>query len=155
MDSILSGLVMVNNTDIWISYGAFLMEDRKGGLDNISAILTPSRTKEHTAVNIREENGEKHSSSLVVANEPRDVVLHFAIYATTKAQWMQRYTAFVRFLKTGADGWLSFNFPSLGLTMRMYYVEIQDKFKPLTYLWKEGVHAGHFRIKFREPDPII
>lgn len=154
MDDILSGLVIVNNTDIWTTYSAFLTEEREGGMDNLTSIMTPSKTKGHTAVDIREENGERHSSQLTVANEARDVVLCFAIYSPTKAGWMQKYRSFITFLKTGVDGWLNFQFPSLGLTMRMYYQE-STKFTPLTYLWKEGVNAARFKVKFREPNPII
>ena len=61
MGNILSGLVMVNGTDIWTEYGVFLVEDRRGGMDNLTAILTPSKAKKDTAVDIREEHGEKYS----------------------------------------------------------------------------------------------
>ena len=57
MDKILGGLVLVNGTDIWKEYGVFLVEDKRGGMDNLTAILTPSKTKQDTAVNIREEQG--------------------------------------------------------------------------------------------------
>ena len=55
MDKILSGLVLVNGTDIWTEYGVFLAEEKRGGMDNLTAILTPSKAKKDTAVNIREE----------------------------------------------------------------------------------------------------
>ena len=58
MDKILGGLVLVNGTDIWKEYGVFLVEDKRGGMDNLTAILTPSKTKKDTAVNIREEQGD-------------------------------------------------------------------------------------------------
>ena len=101
MGNILSGLVLVNGTDIWTEYGVFLVEDRRGGMENLTAILTPSKAKKDTAVDIREEHGEKYSPVLTPRN---------------------------------ADC---------------------TKFTPLTYLWTEGVHAGKFRVKFREPKPII
>ena len=34
MGNILSGLVLVNGTDIWTEYGVFLVEDRRGGMEN-------------------------------------------------------------------------------------------------------------------------
>lgn len=77
MEKILGGLVLVNGTDIWSTYGVFLVEDKRGGMDNLTAILTPSKTKTDTAVNIREEDGEKYSSVLTPRNEARDVTLHF------------------------------------------------------------------------------
>lgn len=64
MDEILSGQVLVNGTDIWKEYGVFLTEDKKGDMANLTAILTPSKTKDETAVNIREEDGEKYSDVL-------------------------------------------------------------------------------------------
>ncbi len=53
MEKILGGLVLVNGTDIWSTYGVFLVEDKRGGMDNLTAIPTPSKTKTDTAVNIR------------------------------------------------------------------------------------------------------
>ncbi len=43
MGNILGGLVLVNGTDIWTEYGVFLVEDRRGGMENLTAILTPSK----------------------------------------------------------------------------------------------------------------
>ena len=43
MEKILGGLVLVNGTDIWSTYGVFLVEDKRGGMDNLTAILTPSK----------------------------------------------------------------------------------------------------------------
>ncbi len=154
MDKILGGLVLVNGTDIWTIYGAFLVEDKRGGMDNLTAILTPSKAKADTAVDIREEDGEKYSAVLTPRNEARDVTLHFALYNKTQAGWLKKYFEFINFLKQGKDGWLDISFPQLDLTLHVKYAD-SPKFKPLTYLWKEGVHAGKFKVKFREPKPII
>lgn len=154
MEKILGGLVLINGIDIWTEYGVFLVEEKRGGMENLTAILTPSKAKPDTAVNIREEDGEKYSSVLVPKNEARDVTLHFALYSQTQAGWLKKYFAFINFLKKGRDGWLDIAFPQLGLTLRVKYTD-STKFKPLTYLWKEGVHASKFNVKFREPKPII
>lgn len=154
MDKILGGLVLVNGTDIWTIYSAFLVEDKRGGMDNLTAILTPSKAKADTAVDIREEDGEKYSAVLTPRNEARDVTLHFALYNKTQAGWLKKYFEFINFLKQGKDGWLDISFPQIGLTLHVKYAD-SPKFKPLTYLWKEGVHAGKFKVKFREPKPII
>lgn len=82
------------------------------------------------------------------------MTLHFALYNKTQAGWMKQYFAFVNFLKQGKDGWLEIRFPQLDLQLRVKYADC-TKFTPLTYLWREGVHAGKFRVKFREPKPII
>ena len=68
MDEILSGQVLVNGTDIWKEYGVFLTEDKKGDMANLTAILTPSKTKNETAVNVREEDGGKYSDVLTPKN---------------------------------------------------------------------------------------
>ena len=154
MADILGGLVLVNGTDIWTEYGVFLVEDRHGGMENLSAILTPSKVKKDTAVDIREEHGEKYSGVLTPRNEARDVTLHFALYNKTRTGWLKTYFAFVNFLKNGKNGWLDIAFPQLDLTLHVKYAD-SPNFTPLTYLWTEGVHAGKFKVTFREPIPII
>ncbi len=64
MANILSGLVLVNGTDIWTEYGVFLVEERRGGMENLTAILTPSKAKKDTAVDIREEHGKNTAPCL-------------------------------------------------------------------------------------------
>lgn len=151
---ILSGQVLVNGTDIWQRYGVFLTEEKKGNRENLTAILTPSKVKDHVGVNIRELNGKRYSQSLTVANQERDVTLHFAQYAATRSEWLQNYMDFIQFLKTGNNGWLTVVFPDLNLTLRMFYVD-SSAYRPLTYLWKEGVQASRYKVRFREPNPII
>lgn len=132
----------------------FLTEEKKGGRDNLNAILTPSKTKTHVGVDIREVDGTKYSRTLTVANQEREVTLHFAQYARTRTEWLQKYKSFIQFLKSGEDGWLNMRLPSLGLTLRMYYSS-STQFQSLTYLWNEGVQAGRYKVTFKEPDPII
>lgn len=151
---ILSGLVLVNGVDIWERYGVFLTEEKKGGRENLTAIMTASKVKDHVGVNIREQNGKRYSQELVVANQERDVTLHFAQYADTRSEWLQNYMEFIGFLKTGNHGWLNITFTELDLTLRVFYVE-SSGYRPLTYLWKEGVQASRYKVKFREPNPII
>ncbi len=151
---ILDGLVLVNGIDIWQRYGVFLTEEKKGGRENLTSIMTASKLKGHVGVNIREENGKRYSQSLTVANDERDVTLHFAQYAPTKSDWLRNYMGFIQFLKAGDNGWLRITFTELGLTLRVFYVE-SSAYRPLTYLWKAGVQASRYKVKFREPNPII
>ncbi len=148
----LEGLVTINGSDIWKEYGAFLTEEKKGGRENLTAIMTPSKAKAHVGVDIRERDGVKYSDTLEVRNQEREVTLHFAIFAPTRAEWLSRYRAFITMLKHGKDGWLTFSFPSLGLAMRMYYMS-STAYKPLTHLWKEGMQASRFKVTFKEPEP--
>lgn len=148
----LDGLLTINGIDIWNEFGAFLTEEKAGGRENLTAIMTPSKVKSHVGVNIREHDGTKYSDKLEVKNEERDVTLHFAIFAPTVSGWLVRYRAFISFLKQGSDGWLEFSFPTLGMTMRMFY-QSSSAYRPLTYLWREGVQASRFKVTFKEPEP--
>lgn len=154
MDATLGGKVLINGTDIWTEYGAFLVEKKRGGRDNLKAIMAPARTKTHVAVDIREEDGEKYSSVLDVKNQARDVKLYFALYADTREAWLSQYRAFIAFLKEGDNGWLDIRFPDLDLTLHVFYKEGSD-YEPLTYLWQAGRQASRFYVTFREPAPAI
>mgnify|MGYP006918678399 FL=1 len=154
MDAILGGRVLVNGTDIWKAYGAFLVEKKRGDRNNLKAIMAPAKTKTHVAVDIREEDGEKYSSVLEVRNQARDVKLYFALYADTRDAWLSQYKAFIAFLKQGDDGWLDIRFPDLDLTLHVFYKESSD-YEPLTYLWQAGKQASRFYVTFREPKPAI
>lgn len=146
--------MLINGTDIWEEYGVFLTEERRGSRENLNAILSPSKVKEHVGVRFREADGAKYSNALTVKNEEREVTLHFAQYAATRAEWLGRYRAFMRFLKAGQNGWLNITFPELNLTLRVFYVDCSG-YRSLTYLWQEGVQAGRYRVRFKEPDPVI
>ena len=154
MDAILGGKVLVNGTDIWKEYGAFLVEKKRGDRNNLKAIMAPAKTKTHVAVDIREEDGEKYSSVLEVRNQARDVKLMFALYADTREAWLSQYRAFIAFLKQGDDGWLDIRFPDLDLTLHVFYKDGSD-YEPLTYLWQVGKQASRFTVIFREPKPTI
>lgn len=146
----LEGLLIINGTDVWLEYGVFLTEEKKGGRENLTAILTPAKAKSHVGVNIREVDGVKYSSVLDAKSDERDVSLHFALFAKDKQEWLRRYRAFIAFLKSGDNGWLDVRLPGFDFAMRMFYVE-STTFNPLTYLWREGVQASRFKVKFREP----
>lgn len=149
--SILTGQVYINDKDIYEEFGAFLCEQRKGGKENSKAIFTPSKLKETPAVTYRETHGEKYPSELLSRNEARDVTLNFCIYASTQAQWLENYKAFILFLK---EGWLNFRFPTINLELKMLYKSCSG-FSPISYIWIEGVQAAQFKIVFREPVPTF
>ena len=77
----LEGLVIINGTDIWKEYGVFLTEEKKGGRENLTAIMAPAKAKTHVGVNIREHDGVKYSADLKPRSDERDVTLHFALFA--------------------------------------------------------------------------
>ena len=65
MTNVISGQVTVNNQDLWDDFHAFLREEKKGGRENLNALLAPARTKDHVAVNLREQNGENTQQSWI------------------------------------------------------------------------------------------
>jgi bifunctional DNA-binding transcriptional regulator/antitoxin component of YhaV-PrlF toxin-antitoxin module len=155
MDNILGGLLFINETDVWKTFGVFLYEEKAGGKNNLKAIMAASNVKEHIPVKIREKNGEKYSDTLQVTNDARDVTLYFAQYSDSKSGWLEKYKSFISFLKHGEKGWLNIRFPELeDLTLKVFYHD-SSEFKPLTYLYKEGRQVGCFKVKFREPNPEI
>ena len=113
--NILENQVLLNGKDIWTEYHVFLREEKAGEQNNLEALLTPAKMKAHVAVAFREEDGEKYSDRLLPRSEARDIKLHFAIMADSKAQFLQRYRRFVQALKTGNDGWLVWTFPNIGV----------------------------------------
>lgn len=149
---ILENQVLLNGKDIWTEYHVFLREEKAGEQKNLEALLTPAKMKAHVAVAFREEDGEKYSDRLLPKSEARDIKLHFAIVADSKAQFLQRYRRFVQALKIGNDGWLVWTFPTLGLEMRTFLTEFTP-FDALTNLWVEEAHCGALHATFREPNP--
>lgn len=150
----LKNLVIINGKDIWTEYGVFLVEEKRGGRENLAAIMAPAKTKSHVGVTFREENGTKYSAELDVKSEERDVTLHFALVNDSRSGWLAKYRDFINFLKNGSKGWLSIRFPELDLTLRMFYLE-STNYKPLTCLWKDGTHVSSFKVKFKEPEPTF
>lgn len=149
---ILENQALLNGKDIWKEFYAFLREEKEGEQKNLEALMTPAKMKAHVAVAFREEDGEKYSDRLDMKSEPRDIRLQFAIMADTKVQFLERYRRFVRALKTGNNGWLTWQFPPLGLEMRTFLTDFPT-FDAITNLWVEEAHCGAFKAVFREPKP--
>ena len=80
MEKILEGLLLINNQDVYLQYGAFLTEDKQGDYSNYSALLKPPSMKDYPAVVYRERDGEELPEVLPQPRfEARDVPLYFAI----------------------------------------------------------------------------
>ena len=145
---ILKGLLYINNKDVYSEYGAFLTEDAAGKYGNYSELLTPPKTKPYTAVSFREDDGEKLPDTLPPqAFEARDVTLYFAVTADTPQIFMQKYSSFVNFLKSG---WLNIRLPELNKTYKMYYRDCTG-YEQLTPI--DGRVVAKFKVKLREPVP--
>lgn len=147
---ILDGLLFINDKDVYKTYGAFLSEDRAGDNTNYSALLKPASMKKYTAVDFREQDGEKLPDVLLPRIEPREFDLQFAIFGTSKADFISKYNAFVGMLRSG---WLNIRVPELNKTYKVHYVSC-TVYNQLTALDADTV-AGKFTVKFREPKPVF
>ena len=146
--AVVSGLLYINNVDVYDVYGAFLTEDNAGTYSNYSEFLKAPKMKPYIAVNFREDDGEKLPDTLPIpAFEPRDLTLYFAIIADTPISFMNKYSAFVNFLKAG---WLEIRLPELNKNYKMYYEECAG-YEQLTPF--DGQVVARFKVKLREPVP--
>ena len=65
-------------------------------------------------------------------------------------QYLERYRAFVTFLKTGDKGWLNIHLPTLALTMRCYY-KACSQLTQLTPIEGGKQQAALLKVTLREP----
>ena len=144
----LAGLLIINGTDVYNEFGAFLTEDAAGKHDNYSALLAPPKTKTYVSVDFREDDGEKLPEVLPdPAFQARDVSLYFAILSDNAANFFEKYYDFISFLKSG---WLELELIELAKTYKMYYLECSG-YEQLTPI--DGQVVARFKVKFREPVP--
>lgn len=148
---VLEGLLLINGIDVYKQYGAFLTEKENGGHENIDALFTPSGLKEQTAVDIREEDGEKLPDELIVKFKPRDVTLKFAISAANRSDFLIKWSSFRSFLKEGENGWLTFHFPEIDMDFRFYLKDFPAGYEQLSFS-NDGC-VSRFPVTFREPKP--
>jgi hypothetical protein len=144
------GLLLINGVDVCAQYGAFLSEDKASDHTNYAALMKPAGMKPYIAVSFREENGERLPDALNAKSEARDVTLQFAIIAEEATSFMQKYSGFIQFLKSG---WLNINLPELSKTFRMYFVSCAG-YDQITAISNTEV-AAKFKVKFREPNPTF
>lgn len=147
---ILEGLLYINEKDVWLTYNVFLSEDKEGDFTNYSELQKPPSTKPQTAVSFRENDGEKLPAELTIVFEPRDVTLQFTMIADDRRDWLLYYTKFLSMLRSG---WLTIRVPELERSYKMYYLSCSG-YTQLTPIENNDI-AGKFKIKFREPIPVI
>ncbi len=144
----MTGLLFINDTDVYEACGAFLSEDRAGATENYSALLKPPAMKPYISVDFREDTGEKLPDILLPVPEARDITLQFSIIAPTKFSFFESRKKFLKMLRSG---WLNIYLPELGETFRVYYLSCQEYTQLTTF--QSGDIGGKFKVKFREPKP--
>lgn len=151
----LNNLLLINNVDVYATYKVFLAEEKMGDHTNMEALLKPSSMKTNTAVDIREQAGEKYSADLKPVNQARDITLYFICHGDSKADFLNNYKSFIAFIKAGKTntGWLDLKVAELDTVFKIFVVECSE-YSQLTYL-DDDLVAARFKVKFREPQPAI
>lgn len=153
MEEVLAGLFLINGTDVYTQYGAFLAEEAEDGNVNYNSLLQTPELKEQPKVSLQDEDGERTPDVIVQAYEARDITLQFAISAPDARTFLTRYFAFMRFLKEGDDGWLTLHLTDVGLQFRVYLVSSPGY--SLLVPFGRGEVAATFTVKFHEPQPTF
>lgn len=149
---ILEGLLLINDTDVYTNYGAFLAESDPGKHTNYDALFRGATVKEQAEVSLREENGVRMAPELTLCFEARDVTQQFAIVAPNAATFLRRYAAFIDFLRRGDQGWLNYYLADLRLKFRFYLKAFSDHSQLTDF---GGEVAATFSVVFREPEPAF
>lgn len=153
MEEVLAGLFLINGTDIYTRFGAFLAETEADNNDNYNSLLQTPDLKEQPKVSLQDEDGERTPDVIVQAYEARDITLQFAIAAPDARTFLSRYFAFMRFLKEGDDGWLTLRLTDVGLQFRVYLVSSPGYSQLVPF--GRGEVAAFFLVKFYEPQPTF
>lgn len=149
---ITNGLLYINDKDAAKEWGVFLTEKKEGEWTNYEALLKPSATKELTAVDNPDEDGERLPAEIEVRLQARDVELYFCIWAATTKEYFVNYGRFFTALRTGKNGWLDMRLPEIERTFRLRYLGATET-EMLTPIGDGGV-CSRVRLKFREPTPL-
>lgn len=153
MEEVLAGLFLINGTDIYTRFGAFLAETEADNNDNYNSLLQTPDLKEQPKVSLQDEDGERTPDVIVQAYEARDITLQFAIAAPDARTFLSRYFVFMRFLKEGDDGWLTLRLTDVGLQFRVYLVSSPGYSQLVPF--GRGEVAAFFSVKFHEPQPTF
>ena len=151
--SILEGLFLINDADIYTRFGAFLAETAADRNTNYEALLLPPSLKEQPSVSFPDEDGERLPDTLTQVFEGRDITLQFAIVAPDDRTFLSRYVGFVRFLKEGDGGWLTLHLTDVGLQFRVYLVSSTGYSQLVPF--GQGQVAALFSVRFHEPQPTF
>lgn len=144
------GLLIINNQDM-ANYGVFLCETSSGGHKNYDALLAGGETKELTAVDFNEEDGEELPEKITPRLKARDVTLTFAVVADTMEEWLQRHGAFRALL---LSGWLDIRVPELNRTFRCYTKSLPAH-SQMTLPKSGGRQIATMTVVLREPKPTV
>lgn len=146
----LKGFLLINGTDAWTEYGAFLGETEEGGHVNMDALLRMPSAKDITTVDFRERVGVELPQNPDVKLSSIERTLQFWLRGTSSADRLDKYQ---RMMTLITSGMLSISVKNY----RTYNMVYQDM--PTDPSWYESYEGDRFyvlfSVKFMEPQPSI
>ncbi|MCD7926639.1 MAG: hypothetical protein LUI85_18955 [Bacteroides sp.] len=146
-----TGHMSIKGKDAWTEYGAYLCELSPTEHTCMDELHKMPKMKACTTVSFRERNGEQLPDELPSpCFEAIDRTLQFCIRADSESSRQGRYNALMSALKAG---WLTFQFKG----MRDYKMYMSEPSAPTWYghICHTDPYVCTFKVKFREPEPII
>lgn len=146
----LTGFLLINGTDAWTEYGAFLGETEEGGHVNMDALLRIPSAKDITTVDFRERVGVEFPQNPDVKLSSIERTLQFWLRGTSAADRLDKYKRMMTLITSGMLAVSVKNY-------RTYNMVYQDM--PADPSWYESYEGDRFyvlfSVKFLEPQPSI
>lgn len=148
LDNILTGLLTINGTDVWLQYRAFLAEKDNAHL-NMDALLRLPKVKDITTVDFRERDGVDLPANVNIKLKSIERTLQFAIIASSEAERFTLYKSFLEEIRSGKLEMVVKDYR----TYSMIYQEM-----PSDPEWYQAYDKEHyitiFQIKFLDYAPV-
>lgn len=146
----LKGFLLINGTDAWTEYGAFLGETEEGGHVNMDALLRMPSAKDITTVDFRERVGVELPLNPDVKLNSIERTLQFWLRGTSVTDRLDKYQRMMTLITSGMLAISVKNY-------RTYNMVYQDM--PADPSWYESYEGDRFyvlfSVKFMEPQPSI
>ena len=146
----LTGFLLINGTDAWTEYGAFLGETEEGGHVNMDALLRMPKAKDITTVDFRERVGVELPQKPNVKLGSIERTLQFFLRGNSKDDRLDKYQRMMTLITSGMLAIAVKNY-------RTYNMVYQDM--PSDPEWYESYEGERFyvlfSVKFMEPQPSI
>lgn len=147
----ITGLLIINGTDIGAVYGAFLYTDQPGRYDNTAALMHVPPVKKPAGVTYDDEDGTRYADTLDLRTAERDFSLTFGVmYGGRDCGSSFSVHPFVRFLRT--QGRLDIGLPTHTEPIHCFYLETQSV-RLLGRGWNYDRCFAIMKVKFREYAP--
>lgn len=146
----LTGFLLINGTDAWTEYGAFLGETEEGGHVNMDALFRMPKAKDITTVDFRERNGVELPQNPNVKLSSIERTLQFWLRGNSASDRLDKYQRMMTLITSGMLAIAVKNY-------RTYNMVYQDM--PADPEWYESYEGDRFYVlfslKFLEPQPSI